>query len=477
MACCAPFKWRHPRGYVGSISMKPGKTSSLVARLWPRLWAMIDLQDLRARPDLYQKACDNKRIALSVKDFLALDTARRALVTEVDPMRAERNRVSKDIATMKGEEKTKAIATMKALGDELKVKEEKLVAVEADWLAMQLKLPNVPLPEVPVGLSEEENVVIRTVGEPPKFDFPVRDHVALGKHLDIIDVEQAAIVSGARFAYLKGDAVRLQMALIQLTFDLLGDEKTVAAVAKQAGLNVSTRPFVPVLPPVIMQREVMDRMDRLQPEDQRYLLPEDGQVLVGSAEHTLGPYYMEKTIPAEQLPVRFIGYSTAFRREAGTYGKDMGGILRVHQFDKLEMESFAAADTGPDEQKLIVALQEHLVQQLEVPYRVIQKCTYDIGKPNANGIDIDCWMPAQNTYRETHTSDYMTDFQARRLGTFYKDAQGTRKLVHMNDATAFAIGRALIAILENHQNEDGSVNIPKALQKYMNGQKVIIPRV
>ncbi len=437
---------------------------------------MIDLQDLRDRPDVYQKACDNKKIALSVKDFLTLDESRRALVTEIDPMRAERNRVSKEVPTMQGDDKAKAIAAMKVLGEELKVKEEKLAAVEVQWREMQLKFPNVPLSHVPVGLSEEENVVAKVVGEPKKFSFPVRDHVALGKHLDIIDVEQAAIVSGSRFAYLKGDAVRLQMAIIQLTFDSLGDEKTIAAVAKQAGLNVSTKPFVPVLPPVIMQRDVMDRMDRLKPEEQRYLLPEDGQVLVGSAEHTLGPYYMEQTIPAEQLPVRFIGYSTAFRREAGTYGKDMGGILRVHQFDKLEMESFSAADAGEDEQKLIVALQEHLVSQLEVPYRVIQKCTYDIGKPNANGIDIDCWIPAQQTYRETHTSDYMTDYQARRLGTFYKDAEGKRKLVHMNDATAFAIGRALIAILENHQNEDGSVNIPKALQPYMGGQKVIKPR-
>jgi seryl-tRNA synthetase len=266
------------------------------------------------------------------------------------------------------------------------------------------------------------------------------------------------------------------MAIIQLTFNVLGDEKILKKVAKDAGLDVSTRPFVPVLPPVIMRREVMDRMDRLQPEEQRYLLPEDGQVLVGSAEHTLGPYYMEKTLADTELPIRFIGYSTAFRREAGTYGKDMGGILRVHQFDKLEMESFTTAEAGADEQKLIVALQEYLVQQIEVPYRVLQKCTYDIGKPNANGLDIECWIPAQNTYRETHTADYMSDFQARRLGTHYKNTEGKRTLVHMNDATAFAIGRTLIAILENHQNADGSVTIPKALRPYMGDQEKIVPR-
>ncbi len=434
---------------------------------------MIDLQDLRQRPDTYQAAADNKGLKLDVKAFMNLDEQRKKLLIDVEAMRAEKNKVSKEVPQMQGDDKAKAIAAMKELGETLKKKEEELAAIETEWNAMQLKFPNLPLPHVPVGHSEEENVEIRTWGTKPSFDFPVLDHMALGKALDIIDVEQAAIVSGSRFAYLKGDAVRLQMAIIQHTFDTLGNEKTIAEVAKKAGLSVSTKPFVPMLPPVIMQREVMDRMDRLQPEDQRYLLPEDGQVLVGSAEHTMGPYYMEKTLEIAQLPIRYVGYSSAFRREAGTYGKDMGGILRVHQFDKLEMESFATAESGEDEQKLIVALQEYLVQSLEIPYRVLQKCTYDIGKPNANGLDIECWIPSQNTYRETHTSDYMTDFQARRLGTYYKDADGKRHLMHMNDATAFAIGRILIAILENHQTKDGSVTVPEALRSYMGGQTII----
>jgi seryl-tRNA synthetase len=360
---------------------------------------------------------------------------------------------------------------MKTLSTELKEKETALEEIEVAWKAMHLQMPNLPLPDVPVGHSEAENVVVRTHGTPRTFDFPIRDHMAIGLALDIIDVEKAAVVSGSRFGYLKGDAVRLQMALIQLTFDMLGNRDVLASVAKRAGLNVPTTPFRPMLPPVIMRREVMERMDRLQPEDQRYLLPEDGQVLVGSAEHTMGPYFLEETLDAAQLPIRFIGYSTAFRREAGTYGKDMQGILRVHQFDKLEMESFTTAEAGIDEQRFIVALQEYLLQQLDVPYRVIQKCTFDIGKPNANGIDIECWLPGQGTYRETHTSDYMTDFQARRLGTFYKTADGKRRHVHMNDATAFAMGRTIIAILENHQNADGSVTIPEALRPYMNGKE------
>lgn len=437
---------------------------------------MIDLNDLRQRPDTYQAAADNKGLKLDVKAFMDIDEARKKLLIDVETMRAEKNKVSKEVPQMTGDDKTNAIKNMKELGETLKKKEEELTAIETDWNAMQLKFPNLPLPHVPVGHSEEENVEIRTWGTKPSFAFPAKDHMAIGKDLDIIDVEQAAVVSGSRFAYLKGDAVRLQMAIIQHTFATLADENVLKDAAKKAGISVSTKPFVPMLPPVIMQRDVMDRMDRLQPEDQRYLLPEDGQVLVGSAEHTMGPYYMEKTLDAAQLPVRYVGYSSAFRREAGTYGKDMGGILRVHQFDKLEMESFSTAESGEDEQKLIVALQEHLVQSLGIPYRVLQKCTYDIGKPNANGLDIECWIPSQETYRETHTSDYMTDFQARRLGTYYKDADGKRHLMHMNDATAFAIGRILIAILENHQNADGSVTIPEALRPYMGGQTVIVKR-
>jgi len=436
---------------------------------------MIDLQDLRARPEAYDQAAKNKAVKVDVLAFLKLDEERRELQQHVDAMRSERNSVSKQVPTMQGDEKAKTIAAMKELGDKLKEKETKLTQVEEEWNRVLLTIPNLPLPNVPVGHSEEENVVIREVGTKPSFGFEPKDHMALGTALDIIDVEQAAVVSGSRFAYLKGDAVRLQMAVIQHTFATLADEKLIATLIKEKGLNLKAKPFVPMLPPVIMRRDVMDRMDRLQPEDQRYQLPEDEQVFVGSAEHTMGPYYMEKTIPETELPIRYIGYSTAFRREAGTYGKDMGGILRVHQFDKLEMESFTTAETGADEQQLIVALQEHLVQSLDVPYRVLQKCTYDIGKPNANGLDIECWIPSQKTYRETHTSDYMTDYQARRLGTFYKTAEG-KKLVHMNDATAFAIGRILIAILENHQNADGSVNIPKALQPYMGGQKTIVPR-
>jgi len=434
---------------------------------------MIDIDDLRKQPKEYQKAAKNKGIDISVDEFLKLDELRRELTQFVEEMRAEKNSVSKKIPTMKEKEKQDAIADMKKLDKTLSGKEEELKTVEEKWRTLFLQFPNLPLPTVPIGYSEEENVVIRSHGTPREFSFPVRDHIAIGEALDIIDIKTAATVSGSRFAYLKGDAVRLQMALIQFTFNTLGDEDTLRTVAKKAGLSVSTKAFLPILPPVIMRQDIMDRMDRLHPADQRYLLPEDNQVFVGSAEHTLGPYYMEHIFEEAELPIRFIGYSTSFRREAGTYGKDMHGILRVHQFDKLEVESFTTTEAGSDEQQFIVALQEYLLQQLEIPYRVVQKCTFDIGKPNANGVDIDCWIPSQDTYRETHTSDYMTDFQARRLGTRYKTPDGEKHFVHMNDATAFAIGRTIIAILENHQQADGCITVPKILRPYMGGKDMI----
>jgi seryl-tRNA synthetase len=266
----------------------------------------------------------------------------------------------------------------------------------------------------------------------------------------------------------------MQFALVNHAFATLGNEKILSEIAKEKGLSISPEPFVPMIPPVIIRQEIMAKMDRLEPKEQRYLLPEDEQAFVGSAEHTMGPYHMNETIEEAELPIRYIGYSTAFRREAGTYGKDMRGILRVHQFDKLEMESFATAESGADEQKLIVGIQEYLMRSLGLPHRVVHVCTGDTSKPDFDQYDIETWIPSQNTYRETQTSDYMTDYQARRLKTFYKSKSGEKKLVHMNDATAFAISRTLIAILENYQNEDGSVTIPEVLRPYMGGRELIV---
>jgi seryl-tRNA synthetase len=209
-------------------------------------------------------------------------------------------------------------------------------------------------------------------------------------------------------------------------------------------------------------------MDRLEPREERYQvgMPEDDLWLQGSAEHTLGSMYWNETLPENMFPIRYVGYLTSFRREAGTYGKDTEGILRMHQFDKLEMETFSTPETGVDEHRLMVAIQEYLMQALDIPYQLVQKCTFDIGKPNASGWDVNAWMPGQNTYRETHTADYMSDYQARRLNTRVKRNDGGTEYVHTNDATAFALGRIMIAIMENYQQEDGSIAIPEKLKPY-----------
>lgn len=330
-----------------------------------------------------------------------------------------------------------------------------------------------PLESVPVGDSEEENVIEKTVGEPRQFDFEPRDDEQLGNMKGLMDKQRAAKISGSRFAYLKGDLVLLQFAIIQFVMATLGDENTIKKLIDENGLNLSAKPFTPVLPPAMLRTEPYEASARLDAEEVTYKIEQDDLWLNASAEHTLCTMYWNEVLPEESLPIRYIGYSTSFRREAGTYGKDSEGIFRMHQFDKLEMEIFSTAEAGPDEHKLQIAIQEYLVQQLGLPYRLVRKCTADIGKPNASGVDIDCWMPAQKAYRETHTADYMTDYQARDLKIRVKRDDGTNQLVHTNDATAFALGRIIKAIIENNQQADGSIMVPEVLRPYMGGKESI----
>ncbi len=436
---------------------------------------MLSIEFIRQNVDAVVSSTRNKnKDPQMVTRLLELDDTRKELQLTVDTLRAKQNEASPRIASLTGAEKDALLKEMTALKEKIKSAEATLEPVLTEWDALIRKIPNIVSPEMPVGTDDSQNVVVSTWGTPRDFNFEIKDHVDIGKQLNIIDCEKSAEISGSRFYYLKGDAVLLQFALINHVFATLGSEKVLSEIAQEKGLTISPEPFVPMLPPVIMRREVMRKMDRLEPEDQRYILGEDDQAFVGSAEHTMGPYHMDETIEEAELPVRYIGYSTAFRREAGTYGKDMRGILRVHQFDKLEMESFTTAESGADEQKLIVGIQEYLVRSLGLPHRVVHVCTGDTGKPDYDQYDIETWIPSQGTYRETHTSDYMTDYQARRLKTFYKSTSGEKKLVHMNDATAFAISRILIAILENYQNADGTVTIPEVLRPYMGGRDLIV---
>lgn len=424
---------------------------------------MLDIKLIRENPELVKKVVKDKKSNVDIDELLKLDEERRKLQTDISNLNQEKNEAAKE----------KNIERGKLVKENLGALEVRFKEVDAVYSQLMYKLPNLYSEDTPVGRDESENVVLKKVGEIPEFDFKPKEHWELGKALGMIDNETAADVTGARFTYLKGDLALMQFAIIQFVLQTLTDEKLIAKLIKENKLNISAKAFVPVVPPVMIKPDVMQRMGRLEPRDERYHIESDDLYLVGSAEHTLGPIFMDKSIPEKELPVRYIGYSTAFRREAGSYGKDMKGILRLHQFDKLEMEVFSTPETGLEEQKLIVALQEHFWQQLGIPYQMIISCTGDMGDPDYRHIDIEAWLPGQNKYREVTTSDYMTDFQSRRLNIKTKPAEGKGELVHMNDATAAAIGRTIIAIMENYQQEDGSIKIPKALQPFMLGKKII----
>jgi seryl-tRNA synthetase len=435
---------------------------------------MIDIKLVRTQPDIVKAAARHKNAAITDADIdrlIQLDTTRRETLAQVEDVRRLRNELSDSLK--KGKPAPEQIEQGKKLKEELAGLEEKLAKLDDEYIRLLKLVPNIPTEDVPVGKTEDENVVVKTVGDKPSFDFEPKNHWQLAEPLGLIDKERAAKVAGSRFAYIKGGLVRLHFALIQFGMDVLTSEVTLQEIADEAGLvgKVSTKPFVPVLPPLMIRTEPYDAMDRLEPRDDRYKIEGEELWLQGSAEHVLGSMHADEIIPEAELPIRYAGYATSFRREAGTYGKDMEGILRMHQFDKLELESLTTAETSLEEHLFMVAIQEYLMQQLELPYQVLMKCTADIGKPNARGVDIEAWLPGQNKYRETHTADYMTDYQSRRLQTRVKRASGEVELVHTNDATGFS-QRPLIAILENYQQADGTIRVPKVLVKYY-GKEVL----
>lgn len=433
---------------------------------------MLDIKFIREHADAVQENARRKGYNVNIDELLRLDSSRRELQQAADSLREKRN----DIASrMKGGRPSdELVAEGKEIKTQLAQVEDDLKAADATFTDAYKKVPNMALPDVPVGASEDENVVAKTVGNVPKFDFTPKNHAQLAEAKGWLDKERAAKVAGARFAYVMGDMVKLHFAVVQFAMDVLTDEARLSEIAKNAGLEgkVSTKPFTLVMPPLMIRTEPYDAMDRLEPRDDRYKIEGEELWLQGSAEHVLGSMHIDEILPERELPIRYVGYATSFRQEAGTYGKDMEGIFRMHQFEKLEMESLTTPENALNEHLFMVAIQEYLMQQLGLPYQVIMKCTADIGKPNARGVDIDTWLPGQGKYRETHTADYMTDYQARRLRTRIRRESGELELVHTNDATVFS-QRPLIAILENYQQEDGSVAVPKVLQSYIGGRKEI----
>ncbi len=416
---------------------------------------MLDVKMVRANPDTVREALARRGSTSSLDEFLVVEEERRRLVTEVETMRAERKVASEAIGARKkaGEDAAAEMAATRELGERIKAQDSGLDAVEARLKTILLDIPNLPLADVPEG-GEENSVVLRHVGEPPTFDFAVKDHLDLGVALDMIDMERAARASGSRFAYLKGDLVLLQFALVRYGLDIVSDKG-----------------FRPVVPPVLVREEAMYGTGFFPTDEQQIYRTTDGDCLVGTSEVPLAALHMGEYVDGAQLPLRYTGYSSCFRREAGAAGKDTRGILRVHQFDKLEMFSFCLPEQSHDEHELIRETEEEILGGLGIAYRVVNIAAGDLGAPAAKKYDLEAWMPGQQQYREVTSCSNCTDYQARRLNCRYRTEKGPR-FVHTLNGTAIAIGRTIIAIMENYQRADGTIAVPEKLRPYL-GKDVI----
>ena len=417
---------------------------------------MLDIQYIRENPKKVQEGADKKQVDVDIDKLLKVDERRRELIQEVEDIRAKKNRASKKIAAADEDEKKEIIEEMQELDKENEGKEEELKKVEQEFDDLMRKIPNPPLDDVPYGETDDDNKVIEQIGERPDFDFEPKDHLELGEMHDIIDTKRASKTSGARFAFLKGEAVQIQFALVNLALSTL-----------------TQKGFVPVVTPEMIRPEMMEAMGYTERgRDEIFYIEKDNLFMAGTSEQVIGPMHADEIFEKEDLPKRYVGYSSCFRREAGSYGKDTRGILRLHQFDKVEMFSFTTPDESPKEHEFLFQLERDMMEKLEIPHQLIDICSADLGDPAAKKYDIEAWMPGQDRYRETHSTSNCTDFQARRLNTRYRKEDGSLEHVHMLNGTLFAIGRILIAILENNQNEDGSIDMPKALHKYLPFTKI-----
>lgn len=431
---------------------------------------MLDIRFIRENPDRVQTAAAQKGYTVNIQELLHADESRRELQQKADELRARRNEIASQMKG--GKPAAELIEEGKNIKTELAEVEDHLRVVDEVFTTLLRAVPNVALDEVPIGSSEAENVEIRTWGDKPSFDFPVKNHAEIAEAKGWLDKERGAKIAGARFVYTMGDLVLLEMALWRFAMDVLTNQETLQSIIDKHDLKLSARPFTPILPPAVAKQEVFEATGRLNRQEQTYKIEDEDLWLNASAEHTIAPIYMDEILDEARLPIRYVGYTTAFRREAGTYGKDAEGFFRLHQFNKLEMECFTTAETSYDEHLFLVAIQEYLMQRLELPYHVLEKCTADIGRPNAKGVDVEVWLPSQGMYRETHTADFIGDYQTRAMKTRVRRADGSVELAHTNDATAFS-QRPLIGIIENNQTKSGDVAIPTVLRPYLGGREVL----
>ncbi len=426
---------------------------------------MLDIKYIRNHPEKVREGSKNKGVDVDIDRLLEIEEKRRDLLQEIESLKSKKNKANELIKQADENEKKEIIEEMRTVDEKEEEFEREFKIVDREYQQLMSIIPNIPFDNVPVGKDDSENLVIREEGEKTKFDFKPKDYLDIAEKLDIIDVKRAAKVSGSRFGYLKGDAALLEFALIQLAMKVTAEKG-----------------FIPVIPPVMIDPEMMEKMGHIDKNfddteeqwsgEDVYFLKNDPLLLVGTSEQSIGPMHADEVFRKEDLPKRYAGFSTCFRREAGSYGKDTKGILRVHQFDKIEMFTFCLPEDSKKEHELLLSIEEELMTRLGLPYRVIDICTGDLGSPAASKYDIEAWMPGQDQYRETHSTSNCTDFQSRRLNIRYRNNEGKNEFVHMLNGTVIAVGRILIAIIENYQREDGSFNVPKALVEYVGKTEV-----
>ena len=418
---------------------------------------MIDIKFLRENPDVVRASQKGRGESVELVDqIIAIDEIKRAAVSEFETLRQEQNLLSKSVGAAKGDEKTALLANAKELADKVKAADAKRADIEEQAKALLLQLSNLLDTEAPIG-GEEDFVTLEYVGTPRDFaqdGFEPKDHVELGKLLGAIDTERGAKVAGSRSYYLTGVGALLEFALVNY--------------AIQSALKNG---FSPVIPPVLVNPAAMEGTGFLgQAAENVYRIEKDDVYLVGTSEVPLAAMHMDEILSADSLPLRYAGYSSCFRREAGTYGKDTRGIIRVHQFDKVEMFTFCKPEDAKAEHKRLLQWEKDFLTAMEIPFRVIDVASGDLGSSATRKFDIEAWIPTQGAYREVTSTSNCTEFQARRLNIRYKDSDGTKAVATLN-GTLVAIPRMIVAILENHQNADGTVNVPAALQPFLGMKK------
>lgn len=423
---------------------------------------MLDIAYIRSNPEVVKEGIRKKRMNMDLDELLNLDDEVRRLKSEVETLRADRNRLSKEVPRLKAEEKEQAVERVKAIRDSLTSLEPGLRDAEARFEQLMLTVPNPPLPEVPEGESDDDNVEVRRFGEPPQFNFTPKDHLELAESLDIVDMPRAVKFAGARMYCLKNEGALLEFALFKFALD-----------------HLTSKGFQPMIVPQLVRREAMIGTGFFPlGEEDTFAIEKDQLFLIGTAEVSLVSYHMDEILNEKDLPKHYCGYSTCFRREAGSYGRDTRGFYRLHQFNKVEQVIICQNDPeiSKEQHNLLLENVEEIMQALGLPYRVALACGAEIGQGQVLKHEIETWMPSRGKYSETHSCSSLHEFQARRAKLRWRGTNGKTQYCHTLNNTAIASPRILIPILENFQNEDGSVTIPKVLRPIMQGMERIGPK-